>query len=141
MNKVKCYLAGKMSGLTWEQMNGWREEATNLFNKKNNNIHLENPCNYYNFEIDPASFSDHECKEFDLWLIKNCDVVLVNLGFSSSIGTAIELELASRFWNKPVIAYGYHDEVHPWMKLSVTKFCNSLEEAIDHILKFYVSNI
>lgn len=140
MSKIKVYLCGKMSGLTFEEMNTWRVEATNLLKLHNDDIHMENPCDYYNFELDPSTFTDKECKEFDLWLVKNCDIVLVNLNYPDSIGTAIEMEMASR-WNIPVIAFGTRDDVHPWMKLCVTKWCKTMEDAIEHILSFYVPNI
>ena len=139
MSKFKIYLAGQMTGLTFAEMNGWREEATKLLTSASDKIHIANPCLYYNFEIDPTSFTDYECKVFDLWLVENCDLVLVNLNYPKSIGTAIEMELASR-WNKPVIAFGTREDVHPWMKLCVTKWCKTMEEAVEHILIFYVPN-
>lgn len=144
MKPIKIYLCGKMSGLSFDEMNGWRQEATSIIKDMNNglyNICIENPCLYYNFEIDQASFSDHECKEFDLWLVKNCDIVLVNLNYPSSIGTAIEMELASRIWNKPIISFGIKNDVHPWMKLATTKNCNTMIEAITHMFEFYFPNI
>lgn len=144
MKKIKIYEAGKMSNLTLEQMNGWRQEAAEKILMKNDgqyNIWIENPVQYYNFEIDPESFSDHECKEFDLWLVQNCDIILVNLDYPNSIGTAIELELASRMWNKPIIAFGARENVHPWMKLAVTKQCKTMDEAITHMFDFYFPNI
>lgn len=140
MKQLKIYEAGKMSGLTFEQMNGWREEVKKFLGNYEN-IHIENPCKYYNFEIDPSTFSDIECKKFDLWLVENSDIILVNLEYPDTIGTAIELELASR-WHKPIIAFGGDkDKVHPWMKLCLTKWCNTMEEALDHIIYFYLPNI
>lgn len=140
MSNFKIYLAGKMSGLTFEEMNSWRAKASVILEGYGEYIHTENPCHYYNFEIDPNSFSDHECKEFDLWLVKNCDLILVNLDFSDSIGTAIEIELASRIWNIPIIAFGTRKDIHPWIKLSITKHCPTMEEAIEHIINFYLPN-
>jgi len=139
MNKFKIYLAGKMSGLTFEQMNSWREKATQLFNQSTDLIHTENPCHYYNFELDHDSFTEHEVKKFDLWLVKNCDLVLVNLDYPDSIGTAIELHMAHDEWDKPVIGFGTTQN-HPWIELSLTKQCKTLEEAIEHILLFYLPN-
>lgn len=139
MSKFKVYLAGKMSGLTFEEMNSWREKASTLL-KENSDIHTENPCHYYNFEIDPTSFTDKECKEFDLWLVENCNLVLVNLDYPNSIGTAIELHMAHDIWKKPVIAFGTTIN-HPWIELSITKKCKTLEEAVEHILNFYLPNL
>jgi len=141
MNKIKVYLAGKMSGLSFEEMNNWRETATKMFNHYSDKIHTENPCKYYNFEIDINTYTQNEVKEFDLWLVKNSDIVLVNLDFPDSIGTAIEMHMSHDEWNIPVIGFGTRENVHPWMLLSLTKLCETMEDAIDHILKFYVPNI
>jgi len=139
MSKPKIYLAGKMSGLTMEEMNSWRLRASMLL-EGYVGVHTENPCHYYNFEIDPSSFSDKECKEFDLWLVKNCDLILVNLDFPDSIGTAIEMELGTRIWNKPLIAFGNISDTHPWMRESITKHCETMEQAIEYIANFYLPN-
>lgn len=139
MNKFRIYLAGKMTGLTLEQMNSWREKVTEEFNKRTDKIQTLNPCHFYNFELDPTTYTEHECKEFDLWLVKNCNLVLFNLDYSNSIGSAIELELASRVWNIPVIGFG-KEKNHPWIELSLTKRCDDMEEAIDHIMNYYLVN-
>lgn len=139
MKKFKIYLAGKMSGLTFEEMNLWRVKASMML-KGYSDVHIENPCHYYNFEFVPTTFTDKECKEFDLWLVKNSDLILVNLDFPNSIGTAIEMELGSRIWNKPVIAFGHLVDIHPWMKEAVTKHCETMEEAIEYIFNFYLPN-
>jgi nucleoside 2-deoxyribosyltransferase len=137
----KIYLAGKMSGLSFAQMNDWREKANLLlYSKTNGNVHTENPVDYYNFEMDRSTYTDLEVKKFDLWLVENCDIVLVNLEHPDSIGTAIELHMAE-IWGKPVIAFGDNGNVHPWMDLCITKKCKTLEEAVDHICKFYLKNI
>lgn len=138
MKKFKIYQAGKMSGLTMEEMNEWREEATNRFEFISDLIQTLNPCHFYNFEIDPSTYTDFEVKEFDLWLVKNCDLVLVNLDYPDSIGTAIELHMAQE-WKIPVISFGTAKN-HPWIELCITKRCETLEDAIDHICKFYVDN-
>ena len=47
MKKFKIYLAGKMSGLSLEEMNGWRQKVTDKFNnyeKENVKIETFNPC-------------------------------------------------------------------------------------------------
>ena len=138
-SKFKIYLAGKMGGLSFEQMNSWRVKATELFNQYSDDIHIINPVNYYNFEIDPNSYTEKEVKEFDLYQVKNSNIILVNLDFPDSIGTAIELECASRFWSIPVIGFGTA-KVHPWIELSLTKRCTTMEEAVEYIIYFYLPN-
>ena len=54
MKELKIYLAGKMSGLTYEQMNDWRVSLTNRLNVAAENagykITVINPVLFYNFE-------------------------------------------------------------------------------------------
>jgi len=141
MNKFKIYLAGKMNGLTFEQMNTWREEVTKLFDRYFNSIYTINPCHYYNFNLDPETYTEKEVKEFDLHMVRNCDLVLVNLDYPDSIGTAIECHEAHDNWHIPVVAFGGENAfVHPWLDLSITKRCKTLEEAVEYIIEFYAVN-
>lgn len=142
MSKFKIYLAGKMAGLTYEKMNSWRVKAEILFNDYDSNVHIINPCNYYNFTLNPNTYVEKEVKEFDLHMVKNSNIVLVNLENPDTIGTAIEIHMAHDEWKIPVIAYGRTEErkVHPWMDLSITKECKTLYEAVDYIMAFYYPN-
>lgn len=143
MEKFKIYLAGKMSGLTFEQMNTWRMNANLLFkDESDNKIHTINPCEYYNFEIDSNTYTEKEIMKFDLHMVKQSDLILVNLEYPDTIGTAIELFHASEVLHKPVIGFGLKVMVpHPWMMLCVDKMCVTLEDAVDYILDFYLPNI
>lgn len=138
MSKPKIYLAGKMSGLSFDEMNKWRKEATELLRYEN--VHIENPCHYYNFEMNPEDYTENEVKKYDLWLVKNCDIVLVNLNHPDSIGTAIEIHEAYNNWNKPVIGFGIAKN-HPWIELCITKRCETLEDAVNHIKDFYLPHL
>lgn len=141
MRKIKVYEAGKMSGLTLEEMNGWREKAKKLFNLKTDNaVHCINPVEFYNFEMDSESYTEKEVKEFDLTMVKHSDIVLANLDYPNSIGTAIELHMAHDVWGIPVIAFGTKVN-HPWIELSVTKKCKDLTEAVNYIIEFYLPNM
>ena len=140
MNKFEIYLAGKMGGLTFEEMNGWREEITKIFNQYTDRIKTHNPCHYYNFDLDPSTYTDHEVKRFDLWLVKKSNLVVVNLDQPNSIGTAIELHEAHDNWKIPVIGFGGKDkEVHPWMQLSLNRWCDDMRDAVEHVVEFYLS--
>jgi nucleoside 2-deoxyribosyltransferase len=140
-NKFKIYEAGKMMGLPVELQRGWREEVKQLFDEyAYGDVQTISPCDYYNFEKE-RDFSEHEVKFFDLWLIKNCDLVIVNLDYPDSIGTAIELHEAHDNWKIPVIGFGGENVfVHPWIELSLTKRCKTMKEAVEHIVEFYLPN-
>jgi len=126
-----------MSGLTLEQMNKWRLDASLLLGM---DFYITiNPVNFYNFELDRSTYTDREVKEFDLTAIKNSDLVLVNFEYPDSIGTAIELHMTHDVWGIPVIAFGGDiNKVHPWMVVSVTKYLKTLDEAVAYINEFYL---
>jgi len=139
MSKFKCYLAGKMGGLTFEQMNTWRASATNLLkDESDNRIRTINPCDFYNFNQRLDTYTEKEIKCFDLYQVEQSDLILVNLNFSASIGTAMEICMAHDVWRKPVIGFG--DQSHPWMELCITKRCVTLEESVDYILDYFLPN-
>ncbi len=138
MNKFKIYLAGKMGGLSLKEMNTWRLQAKSLL-EVSDRIATQNPCDFYNFERDRSTYTDLEVKRFDLFLVKNCNLVLVNLDHPDSIGTAIEIHMAHDVWNIPVIGFGTAIN-HPWIETSIDKKLNSLEEAVDYINEFYLVN-
>ena len=139
MSKPRCYLSAKMSGLDPEVANAWRLKATEFLEE---NFNVFNPCIYYNFSMSPLSYTEEEVKQFDLWNLKHSDIVLVNLDYPDSIGTAIELHMAHDEWEIPVIGYGGKDLwIHPWMKLCITKRCDMLEDAVNYINGYYLPNL
>ena len=76
--------------------------------------------------------------EFDLYELRKSDVVVVNYGNPQSIGTAMELMLAKEY-NIPVIAInkdGY--ELHPWIKECITRECDSMKEAVEYLVNYFL---
>ena len=140
MSKPKIYLAGKMSGLTYEQMNNWRRKVKAYL--EGYGVQCLNPVDYYNFELDRSTYTEKEIKEFDLFLVKMSSLIIVNLEYPDTIGTAIELQKAQD-WGIPVIAFGRTEErpVHPWLDLCITKECKTMADALNHIVEFYLPNI
>jgi len=132
--KITCYLGGKMTGLDFNTMNMWRSEATRLLEVYD--IKTINPVDFYNFNMNPESFTDKECENFDLIALDHSDILLINLDYPDSIGTAIESFYTDRILHKPVIAFGTTDN-HPWIKNHVTKFCTTMSEAVEYIHDYY----
>jgi hypothetical protein len=139
MAKFKIYLCGAMSSgskgmLSFEEMNGWRQKATDLLADIAETI---NPCDYYNFNMDKSFYTESEVKEFDLYMVRKSDLVLLNLDHPNSIGTAIEAHTAHDVWKIPVVGFGTTPN-HPWIELCLSKKCPNMESAIDYIAKFYL---
>ncbi len=142
---LKIYTAGKMSGLSFEEMNDWRvklkEILTAYADFSNTNIKVVNPVDFYNFETKRHQ-NELEVEEFDLAHVVSSDIIIVNLeGLNSSIGTIIELHDA-RYHNKiPVIAFGNkttYDELHPWVKNDITRVEETIYDVAAYIKDFYL---
>lgn len=131
MGKLKIYLAGAMTGLTWEEQNEWRKEIID----KLNDFKCINPCNYYNFE-QIVHDSELEVMRFDLRLLKRCDLIIAKID-TDSIGTTMEIAIAYDE-NIPIIGLNLQNkELHPWIKSSCDKIFNNIDELIDYVNVFY----
>ena len=143
-DKLTIYLAGKMSGLSKEEYTKWRNiisdeliGAAHLIGAK---IQVINPAEYFDFE-NMDRHLEKEVMQFDLNMVRQSDIVIVNVGsISESIGTAIELYESNRL-NIPVIAYTEGDvnnNIHPWIEYCFSTVQMSKDELIDYIRDFYM---
>lgn len=145
-NKIlKIYEAGKMSGLSFEEMNFWRQELkTKLLitaQISDYQVQVVNPVDYYNFE-EKRYQSEEEVEDYDLSHVISSDIVVVNLeGLNSSDGTKIEMHDA-KYHNKiPVIAFGNiktYEALHPWLKRDITRVEENMDDVVGYIQEFYM---
>ena len=141
---IKIYLAGKMGGLSFDEMNGWREKVSAKLTKEADlhgiKIRVVNPVQYYNFEYKKHQ-TEIEVEEFDLAHVISSDIVIVNLqGLNDSIGTIIELHNAHYHHKVPVIAFSkreLYDKLHPWVKNDITRVEDNIDDVIAYIRDFY----
>lgn len=142
-NKLKVFLSGGMTGLTEEEASGWRTSF-----KLNNAVQDDTPFifidpTYYYFPTDKTTQEyEKEAMNYDLYLVKHSDLIIVNFNLLSSIGTAQELMLAHTL-NKPIIGMIEEDkynQLHPWYKeecMKIFKYkSNELEETVDKIMRY-----
>ena len=144
-NKLTIYLGGKMSGLSKNDYCKWRSELENVLSDRANligaSIQIINPAKYFDFD-NMDRHLEKEVMQFDLNMVRQSDVVIVNVnGVSSSIGTAIELYEANRL-NIPVIAYTesgeVEDDVHPWIESCFSTVQMNRYDLVDYICDFYM---
>lgn len=144
-NTLKIYLAGKMSGLSWEAMNHWRQQLkTQLLAAaeiSGYQLQVINPVEFYNFE-EKRHQSEKEIQDYDLAHVTSSDLILVNLeGLNSSDGTKLELHDANYHNKIPVIAFGNHklyEALHPWIKRDITRTEETMQDVIHYIQDFYL---
>ena len=143
-NGLTIYLAGKMSGLSDSEMRQWRnllkselEKYSNMANYKTNVV---SPCDYFNFN-EQRYQNEQEIMKFDLSLVRDSDIVIVNTnGLNSSIGSIIEVYEA---WKNdiPVIAYdenGDYKTIHSWLKCCITRADSCVIDICEYIKDFYM---
>ena len=142
MERVKIYLSGGMGNLTYEEMSGWRKRVIDdiRFGQYDcaKSASFFNPVNYYGFE-EIRYRSEREVMEFDLNALRNSDLVIVNFNDDRSVGTISELAIAYEH-RIPVIGINEDGHLlHPWLEEFVTRMCNSIEEAVEHTIDFYLN--
>lgn len=145
MQKTQIYLAGKMSGLSYDEMNKWREDFRHSLDSTayyaGKSVFVVNPVKYFNFE-EKRYQTEEEVMKFDIAKVRKSDLVVVNIdGLSESIGTCMELYEAYTK-NIPVLAFGLtredYDKLHPWIKVCITRYDDEVTELLDYIRDFYL---
>lgn len=142
MEMVKIYLSGAMSTVSFEEQSKWRKRIINAINLGDYNYVKKpvffNPVDHYNFETKYQK-TEREVFEYDLYNLRNSNLVVVNFNDPKSIGTSMELILAKEY-RIPVIAFGINNqEIHPWILECCTRICDDLREVVEHIVEFYLN--
>lgn len=142
MEKFKIYLSGSMMDSSWEEQTKWRRQFKDAikygdydYEKK---VVFFDPTQYYNFK-EKRHKSEKEIMEFDLYNLRNSDLIVVNLNNPKSLGTMSELILAKEY-HIPVIGWNPNNEqLHPWLKECVTRMCDDIREVVEHTVEFYLN--
>jgi nucleoside 2-deoxyribosyltransferase len=130
---ITVYLAGKMTGLTYQQMTEWRYIAKHHLSA--HGIVSLDPATQ---PLNGGTWTPREVVDSNKYQIRHSDVVLAELNYDNvSIGTIGELVYA-REHNKPVIAWGKASIIeHPWVQEHTTKIFGTLAEAVDYLVGNY----
>lgn len=141
METVKIYLSGGMGALSFEEQSKWRQQIQDAI-KFNYECEKKpvffNPVDYYTFE-EKRHKTEREIVEFDLYNLRNSDLVIVNFNDPKSIGTAAELAIAYDM-HIPVIGINKDkQELHPWLIEFTTRMCEDIRETVEHVVEFYLN--
>lgn len=134
----KIYEAGKMTGISFEESDCWRKEVKDYFYEHEyfQNVIVINPNDYYNFN-EILHKTEKEIIRFDLNKVRTSNLILVNLD-GDSIGTSMELMTAHDL-HIPIIGFSIDStSIHPWIEYVCDRICDSMEEAIEYIEKYYL---
>lgn len=130
-----------MGNLSFEEQSKWRSQ---IIEEIKFNCDCEkkavffNPVDYYNFD-EKRYKTDKEVVEFDLNALRHSDLVIVNFNDPKSIGTCAELAIAYDM-HIPIIGINKDgEELHPWLVEFTTRMCDSIREAVDYTVDFYLN--
>lgn len=147
-DKLKIFLSGGMSNIPEEDSKKWRRLFKQFKYKHSLSYDYSQPYNYLNpttlykpsEPYDPVY--EKEAMTYDLFCVKQADVIVVNFNSLSSIGTAQEIMYAHTL-NKPIIGMieeDKYDQLHPWYKEECIKIFkykpDELEETIKTIIEY-----
>lgn len=143
MRKLKIYLAGAMSGLTYDEYSKWRKSVAeklrrmNKFFSYNVDLDIIDPSAYYNFE-EKRHETEREAMNFDLRHVKSSDLVIVNFNKPASQGTTAELSLA---YDRDIPIIGVNEtgfELHPWDEAFCDRIFDNMDKMIEYVEEFYL---
>lgn len=143
MKEFKIYTAGKMAGLTYEEMMEWRHKIAAEINYRTvMPIKFIHPPRYFLPGVYPQEL-ESKVKEWDINQVKNSDIVIVCLdGVNSSAGTHFELSMVdaiNSMTDKHIFVVSVGEEengLHPWIADSIHYRAKSFEDAAEYIVTY-----
>ena len=136
------YLAGKMTGLTKEEMNYWRTDFTQKLyrlahDEPCRNVKVINPVDYYNTEDQDAYKEEKEFVRWELRAAMNADLVVADT--SDSLGTMSEVT-AAFMSQKPVILFrrDLMSQTHPFMAYIGDREFEDVGEMAKFVFQYYI---
>lgn len=142
MKKFQIYLAGGMGNLSFEEQNKWRktvfEMLAPLWISPGIDFDIVNPVDYFNFQTKKHE-TEREVMEFDLWKVRNSDLIIVNFNDPHSLGTMAEMAIAYEH-RIPILGLNLSDvELHPWQIEMTNRIFNDMDSLIDYTIEFYLN--
>jgi nucleoside 2-deoxyribosyltransferase len=142
------YLAGKMTGLSYQVMKEWRITATTKL--KAAGFRVIDPTDFvpreelaktisYDRDMGAYNLTPSEIINTNIYHMRRADIILAEFNFEEiSLGTVGEVIVGARELRKPVVAWGDNDAVsHAWINGHLTAHRLRLYDAIDFIIDVY----
>lgn len=140
MNKnLNVYLSGSIKNVDLSFQN-WRDKCLEI--EENGffaGLKFVDPNSHFNY-TNKKPKTDKQCLDLFMWLVDNCEILLVNLDESDkSCGTCMEIEHAYCH-GIPIIAFGSNPNTwYSWAETRSSVIFDTLEEAIDYIYLSYTN--
>ena len=144
MRDYSIYLAGGMGKFgkeNFDKCNNWRKYCKNILEKfeSNKKVTVINPNDYFNFVDEPRYKTEKEVMEFDLYKVRESDLVIINFNDMYSLGSMAELAIAYER-RSPVIGLDIDSQsLHPWQVEMCSRIFNDVDEMLDYVEDFYLT--
>lgn len=136
--KMQIYLAGSMGNLTFEESDKWRRKLKEELLQRSDEIKIINPNDYFNFQQKQHE-TEAEVRNFDLRLVRQSGLIVVNFNDPTSIGTAQELAVANEL-RIPVIGINESNyNLHPWLSVCCERIFVNIEQVLEYLTDFYLN--
>lgn len=127
-----------MTGLSFKELNGWREDLVAALDDFIGEYDLYNPIDHCLTEVDEVLSPEmgHEVFEYNLYKLRKTDVVVANIGknFNNSIETIFEIAKAHEL-KIPIIGYNKEEvPLHSWIKKSCIYITNNIADLAEYII-------
>lgn len=136
MEVIKVFISGSEKYAP-QDFTLWRDEVKDLCMWHDDKLKILDPLTHFNYHDKPPKMP-RQCSNYFMWLIDQCDVLLVNLDHSyASVGTGCEVQHAFDC-NKPIIGFGTKIKTwYEWTHERCEVIFDTMEEAIDYIIEHY----
>ena len=127
-----------MADISFEESNKWR---THIYDELKYDADVFNPNDFYDYEHPEDYDNDEEVMRFDLYNLKQSDIMIVNFNVPKSIGTSYEVAVANEM-GLPII--GLNEdwvELHPWLYEACWKMFNDIDELIMYVKTYYLGGM
>ena len=132
---------GKFGKENFSEGNEWRKYCKNVLENCDSTYKVKsfNPNDAYNFVDEPPKYnSEREVMEYDLYKLRNSDLVIMNYNDMYSLGSMSELAIAYEM-KIPVIGLNIDKQkLHPWQVEMTNKMFYDIDEMLKYVKKFYL---
>ena len=148
-DKLKVFLSGGMSNIPEEDSKKWRRLFKEIRYINNPAAPISqrciflNPTKLYKPSKPYNQTYEKEAMEYDLYCVRQADIIIVNFNSLSSIGTAQEVMYAHML-NKPIIGMiegNKYDQLHPWYKEECIKIFTYKEDELGLVIELIIQYI
>ena len=137
----ECGGMQKFGKNNFEESNKWRvycKSALEAF-EGSCKVHVINPNAYFNFVDVPKQDNENEVMRFDLYKLRNSNLVIANFNDKYSLGSMSEIAIA---YDRGIPVIGLNEDnqiLHSWQVCMCERIFLNINEMIDYIEDFYLT--